>query len=142
MNANLLVVDANVLVKLLVEEEFTPQARALFRSHDLLIAPDIAVTEATNAFVQKVRRGEMSDADARRATVRLPGVIDLRPASDLLSTALNIALEFQRSAYDALYVALALSEGCKLVTGDRRVINALRHRFGDSLTWIGALPIV
>jgi predicted nucleic acid-binding protein len=43
------------------------------------------------------------------------------------------------SVYDCLYVALAESEGCELVTADQRLINNLRPHF-PFITPISSLP--
>ncbi len=46
-------------------------------------------------------------------------------ASDLLPDALDIALRYDRSVYDSLYVAFALRTGSMMVTADQRLANAL-----------------
>jgi predicted nucleic acid-binding protein len=43
----------------------------------------------------------------------------------LLFEAWQIARSYGRSVYDGLYVALAKIEGCDLVTGDRKLFNAV-----------------
>jgi len=64
----------------------------------------------------------------------------LRPDDRVFYRAFAVALEHGRSFYDALYVALALQEGCRLVTADERLVNALRPSFGDTMLWLGDLP--
>ena len=53
-----------------------------------------------------------------------------------------LALAFQHgcTVYDALYVALALQQGCRLVTADERLVNSLRASFDGSPVWLGDLP--
>jgi predicted nucleic acid-binding protein len=51
-----------------------------------------------------------------------------------------LAHQYIRSVYDALYVALALQEGCQLVTADGRLYNALRPVLPDTMLWVGDLP--
>jgi len=54
----------------------------------------------------------------------------------LLPQAFQIALHFQRSVYDALYVALAVSRKLIFITADERLVNALGTFF--PVKWLGA----
>lgn len=55
---NLLVIDASIAVKWVVEEEGTIEALAL-RGAAKLIAPDLLIAECANILWKKVRRGEL-----------------------------------------------------------------------------------
>lgn len=48
-------------------------------------------------------------------------------AAHLLTDAFQIALNTQRTVYDCLYVALAASLGCQLMTDDRKLSAALQQ---------------
>ena len=61
------------------------------------------------------------------------------PCRPLLRDALTIALAFDRSVYDAVYVALAMVSNAPLLTADERLANALGVRF--PIRWLGALSI-
>jgi predicted nucleic acid-binding protein len=50
---------------------------------------------------------------------------ELVAARDLIETALQIAIETERSVYDALDVAAAVQSQAVLLTADRRLVNAL-----------------
>ena len=60
----------------------------------------------------------------------------LAPSGQLLAAALDIGMEHNRSVYDALYVALALREGCRLVTADRRLYQALEPVMPATMLWV------
>ncbi len=48
-----------------------------------------------------------------------------------------LAHRFDRSAYDAAYLALAEARGETLITGDLRMYNAVRDHL-DWVRWIGS----
>ena len=43
-----------------------------------------------------------------------------------LAGALEIAMQMGRTVYNSLYLALAVAEGCPLVTADERLFNSLQ----------------
>lgn len=53
-----------------------------------------------------------------------------------LQTVLLLARQFNRTAYDAAYLALALSTNDKFITGDLRLYNAVAVHL-DWVLWIG-----
>lgn len=91
--------------------------------------------------LSKHRRGEI-DRDEARTAVRAVAALAITelPIGPLLRPAMDIALQYDRTVYDALYVALALREQCQLVTADRRLYNALAGVFPESLLWVADLP--
>jgi predicted nucleic acid-binding protein len=58
----------------------------------------------------------------------------------LLFEAWQIARSYGRSVYDGLYVAPAKIEGCDLVTGDRKLCNAVSSQL-PWVCWIGDFTI-
>ncbi len=53
------------------------------------------------------------------------------------NSALSIALQYGRSLYDCLYVALAVRSNAELVNADEKLANALASRF--PVKWLGAI---
>jgi predicted nucleic acid-binding protein len=114
-----LVVDASVAVKFLVQEPGTEEARRLLAIPDALIAPDWILVEAANTFWKKVKRSELLIVHAERHLAALPEFFDtLYPASELIGDALSLSFRLRHAVYDCVYLALALREGCRLVTAD------------------------
>jgi len=59
----------------------------------------------------------------------------------LVESALEIAVSFGRTVYDSLYLTLALSRQCQLVTADRRLYNSLRRGpLAPTLLWVEDIP--
>lgn len=132
----MLVIDASIAVKWVVEEEGTPQALAL-RQQTKLIAPELLVAECANILWKKAARGELSKEEAILAAKLLQSAeVELLPMRSLFETATNLAIELDHPAYDCIYLALAVENDCPFVTADDRFLRklgqgrrmALRHR--------------
>jgi len=138
------VVDASVAAKWLLPaagEGLLEQANRLAALHvrrELqLLVPDLIQAEIGNVLCKAVRRNRISQAEAENSLRQFTALsIQVVPTSDLLIQALRIAVTFERSFYDSLYVALAMSTKTELITADERLVNALGSRF--PVRWLGA----
>jgi predicted nucleic acid-binding protein len=133
------VVDASVAVKLYVPEVHSPQAVRFFSDQHDLIAPDLMLSEFGNIIWKKVRLlGELTQGEGERIITAMQTLpLAYYGATDLLMVAFQLALNTQRTVYDCLYVALAVSRGCQLMTDDRKLFAALRQTsLGARLTLI------
>jgi predicted nucleic acid-binding protein len=133
------VVDASIVVKLYVNEVHSSEANRFFSDGHDLIAPDMMLAEFGNIIWKKVMLiGDLTQNEGRRiitAAQALP--FDYYAANDLLADAFEIALATQRTVYDCLYVALAVSESCQFITDDRKLFNAMQPTsYSTSLTLI------
>jgi predicted nucleic acid-binding protein len=134
-----MIVDASVILSAFFPDEDQPQAQALIRAHVMgrvaLVAPTLLLYEVTNAVVQARRRGRISDEQAETILSSFEGLgIALRPVT--WQQVLPLALRFDRSAYDAAYLALAEETAEPLITGDSRMFNAVREHL-DRVQWLG-----
>lgn len=130
------VVDASVAVKWYVDEIHSDAARTLLASRDELSAPAFHLVEVANTFAKKVRTAELQAHIAVQALEHIARRVIL-VQHDLTRPALELALRYQRSVYDALYVVLALQLGCPLITADEKLFNALKPEFGAAFVWLG-----
>lgn len=87
-----------------------------------------------------MRRGDVGEDDVRQASTRLPAMLFLHATPPLVPGALELALLFERSVYDSLYVCLASLLNYQLVTADRRLYNALASAFAQTMLWIEDIP--
>ena len=126
-----LVVDVCVAVKWFVEEVEAEKARSLLTSGLQLIAPDLFVAELGSALLKKVRQGEMTADAVLAALASIELVVTLLPSLAVAGEAFDLASRYNRSFYDALYVALAVREGCQVVTADEKLINGMGAPFRD-----------
>lgn len=101
-------------------ERGTPEALSLRRSNRLY-APELLVAECANALWRKTRLAELTKDEAVFAARLLQRAdIELVPMRPLLETATKLAMALDHPAYDCLYLALAESLSCDLVTAHER----------------------
>lgn len=63
--------------------------------------------------------------------------VTLHTASGLVPITLALACETRRTVYDCLYLALAVELGGRMVTADRRLVNALANTpYAPCLRWV------
>ncbi|HEV7509927.1 MAG TPA: type II toxin-antitoxin system VapC family toxin [Thermoanaerobaculia bacterium] len=99
--------------------------------------PDIFYIECANIFWKYVRRFNVPQDHARKSLVNLASLALLSVSSDeLLHSALDLALEYGTSAYDASYVALSHQLNLPFVTADEKLIRKLEGS-GTDAVWLG-----
>ena len=136
------VVDASVGMKWFLPEIHTePALRLLTGSHYLLV-PDLFFPEFGNILWKKTKRGELSAKEAREV-FRALGTIGLRvhETQTLLPLALDIAFDADCTVYDALYVAVAVTNDVALVTADHRLYDRIHAGpLTSHVIWIEDVP--
>jgi len=138
------VVDASVAAKWLLSaagEDFVIQANQLLALHVgrvlQLVAPDVIWAELGNVLWKAVRSQRTSRSSAENSLQQFRDLnIEVVPTDKVATSALQIAVSYDRTFYDSLYVALALQAKAELITADERLANALAARF--PIRWLGA----
>lgn len=140
----LIVVDASVGIKLFIEETGSDEAHALFahladQPPLRLVVPDLFYLECANILWKAAMRWGLSDYDALLHLAQLRELLlQVRPATEYVTAALEIAITHGITVYDATYVALAHALDAPLVTADERLVRALAGR-GHQLVRLGEL---
>jgi predicted nucleic acid-binding protein len=133
------VIDASIVVQLYFEEEYSGAADAFVRRTDELLAPDLILAEVANVVWKRRRRDGVAQEDAAgimTQVLTLP--LRIHSTAGLICEALDLAMRFDRSVYDGIYVALAVRTHSVLVTADRKLVNALAPTpLAKFVTWIG-----
>ncbi len=136
------VVDASVGIKLFVAEEQSELADQLFSRLTAdppayFYVPDLFYVECANILWKYTRRFDYP-ADNARQDVRDLQALALRSVStaDLLVPALELALTFKLTTYDASYAALAQQLNLPLITADVAMQRKLK---GSNIT-VQTLP--
>lgn len=140
-----LVLDASVAAKWFLPpagETLTREALQLLKryanSELRFLVPDLFWAEFANIMWKAARQKRWPRASAALA-VRTMRDRNLPTFScrALLEEAFTIASAFDRTVYDGLYVALAMTTKTQFVTADERLANALAAHF--PVKWLGAL---
>lgn len=136
-----MVIDCGVAVKWFVDEDFSDQARLLFIRHENgevdLIAPEFILAEIGNVIWKKHLFQGMTQQDAQWVIDTLNrSTVQLTPAIHLIQDAYQIAVNYRRSVYDSLYLALSQREGCPFVTADQKLVNAVSPHI-KNVIWLG-----
>ena len=137
MNAG--VIDASVMAMLLFREAHSMAAENWMRRTQRPLAPDLIWAEVANVVWKRHRRQEISTTEALAITDQLLAApIHIYPSSDLIKDATELALKFDRTIYDSLYLALAIRTKTVLVSGDKRLVNSLKNtNIEKYVVWIG-----
>jgi predicted nucleic acid-binding protein len=121
------VVDASVAIKWFVPEILEAEAKRWLDPSFVLFAPDLLPSEFGNILWKKVRRKEITGAEAKRiAGELLRAPITLLYSLNFLIDALSLASATGSTVYDCMYLQSAIEQDCKLVTADRKFYNALQ----------------
>ena len=137
-------VDASLTVKLVLTEPYSEEARALWaeweRNRVERLVPTLWGYEVASVIRKHGRRGTLSPQDEEAALGLLLGlpvqVVDMWPYH---RDAWRLARDLDMTvAYDAHYLLLAMELGVEFWTGDKRLWNRVRERFGW-VRWIGEL---
>ena len=134
-----MIIDASVVLSAFFPDEAQSQAQAVIREYVAgrlpLKAPALLPYELSNAVWQAERRERISRLQADDLIQVFTG-LEIEIVHQEWGEMLPMARRFNRSAYDAAYLALAEQTGEPLITGDERLYNAIRGEF-KPLLWIG-----
>lgn len=132
------VVDANVAVKWVLPEIHSDAANRLLNDQYELLVPDFFFPEIGNVLWKRVRRGETTlEIAQQNLSVLMGGDLQLYPSLPLMPMALEIAVKVSQAVYDCVYLALAVTNQCQMVTADERFYNALSGDvLSTHLTWV------
>ncbi len=113
-----IVIDASVALKWVLAEEGSDEAQLLY-DNEQLVAPDLFFVECANVLWTKTRKFKLKAEDAV-AGMSIIDRISIRSISGRphVTTAQRISFEIGQSAYNSLYLAVAMAEGIEFVTAD------------------------
>lgn len=119
----MIVVDASVAAKSVLNEADSPAARTLQGGPDRLVAPELLRLEGISAITRAVRNGRLDAADVDTpldawSALLASGRVELVSDDLDLRSAVDLSCTLRHPLYDCLYLALARRLGADLVTTD------------------------
>lgn len=130
-----MIVDASIILSAFFPDETQPQAQRLVRDHVAgrlhMMAPSLLPYELANAIWLAERRGRINHSQADQILQTIDG-LDIEILEVGWAELMPFARQYQRTAYDATYLALAHTQQQPLITGDLRLYNAVRA----DLAWV------
>jgi predicted nucleic acid-binding protein len=128
------VLDSSVAVKFVLPEPDSGKAVRLLDEYSKalheLIAPDIFTAEVANALVSAERSARIKKGESASLLYDImanPPVFHL--SNPLLIRAMEIALDTRQAVYDCIYLALAESDPCELLTADDVFARRVRSSY-------------
>lgn len=121
------VIDSSVYASVVVKDEFYEECKKYMLTKKVTL--DLAFAEAGNAIWKHVKMGKIKAEDAvKRAEVlkRLINTSKVYESKDFLVEAVELAVKYDVTVYDALFVALAQRLNNKLITTDRKLWEKLK----------------
>jgi len=135
------VIDASTIAAAFFQEEFEQRSWELLASGCSLLAPDLIFPEVANVVCKRFRHREIDAREAKLLISDLQKVpLKITSSESLVESALEIAITAGRSAYDSIYLALAVKTDSIMVTADKRLTNALAGSpLEKYVEWLGAV---
>ncbi|MBC5795441.1 MAG: type II toxin-antitoxin system VapC family toxin [Sphaerospermopsis kisseleviana] len=124
------VLDVSVCIKQFIPDPLSPKVDQIltyiaYPQYQFFV-PDLFYIESANVLCKYVRAG-IYPSDKVSADLATLKNLQLQVVStaNLMDDAVNIALNYNISAYDASYVALSQHENATLLTLDKKLVKAL-----------------
>ena len=136
------VLDASVILKwYLIDETYGQKALDLlhkFITRELtILSPSLLEYEVINRLIIAQKRGRITEEKILTAIEGFFDLqIDLKDLSHFHQQSLKYCRVYNRSLYDASYLALAETEGIPLITADEGLYNAVKKDL-KWVKWIG-----
>jgi len=124
----MVLVDTNIVFPLLAESVNTQPARELLDRDAAWVTEPYALIELTNILTTYQRANLISKTQALELLQRAVGFLEPYFMGISHEHALDVAIRYKVSAYDARYIALAEKLDTPLITEDNRLRKAVPDR--------------
>lgn len=136
------IVDASVVAKWYLPEEHTDSATKLLNELSILHIPDLFYSEIANVLWKRVLRSEL---DSEKALEILSAIevfpFKIHKSNTYMIAAFEIAYHTKCTVYDSLYLAVAVSNDCQMVTADKRFHDTIQNsHLSNNILWVEAIP--
>ena len=120
--ASAFVLDASAVVRLILLDPVAADWAQTLETAGMVLAPELMLTEVANTLWKLQRAQQLQGVNPQELLVHAKGLVDhIEPDRQLQVEALALAIHFNHSVYDCLYLALARREAATLLTADRKL---------------------
>ncbi len=137
-----LTLDANVIINWFFKTPLQNASDELTKYPYQYYAPDLLVSEYTNI----IRKYVWNDMISISKGMELIDLFKSTPihfvsSNELIDIAFKTANELNHSAYDCFYLAVPLTKGGIMITGDKKFYNkVIKSPYKDIIAWIENPP--
>ncbi len=139
-----LIIDASVLIKFFVVEVLSSKAEQLLTRVEeggvTLFAPDLIYVEVGNTLWKKHRLRELTQSEVGKITdlvISIP--LKVESSKALFPLAIDIAIAYEVTVYDALYLSMAKIYETQMITADRKLPDLTAEtNLRRSVMWLGS----
>jgi predicted nucleic acid-binding protein len=118
------VLDASAVVRIIEGSEQATELHQSVLNADLVLAPELMLTEVANALWRLQRAGQLQADGLQRRLSRAAELVDhIEPDRTLQAEALALATHLDHPVYDCLYLVLARREVATLLSADQKLLN-------------------
>ncbi len=118
------VIDTSAAVEIALNKEKAETFKTVIAESEVVLAPDLYVSEVTNVFWKYRRLTEITDAQCREAIhICLEMVDDFVSTKNLWREVFTQSVASGHSAYDIFYLVTARRNGAQLLTCDKKLIT-------------------
>ena len=138
-----LIIDASVLIKFFVPEVLSAKAEQLLARVEegsvKLFAPDLIYAEAGNTLWKKRRLKELTQSEVGKITDLIISIpLKIEASKALFPLAIDIAITYEVTVYDALYLSMAKVYETQMMTADRKLFDLTsKTNLKRSVMWLG-----
>ena len=139
-----LIIDAGVLIKFFVPEVLSDKAEQLLarvgEGSVTLFAPDLIYAETGNTLWKKRRLKELTQSEVGKIADMIISIpLKVEPSKALFPLAIDIAIAYEVTVYDALYLSMAKIYETQMITADRKLFDlTTRTNLRRSVMWLGS----
>ena len=120
--ASAFVLDASAVVRLILLDPVAADWAQTLETAGMVLAPELMLTELANTLWKLHRAPQLQGVNPQELLAHAKGLVDhIEPDRQLQVEALALAIHFNHSVYDCLYLALARREAAILLTADRKL---------------------
>jgi len=121
------VIDSSVYASVIVKDEFYEECKKYMTTNKSTL--DLAFAEVGNVLWKHVKMGRIKAEEVVKRAEMLKKLINtsrVYKMEDYLIEAIELAVKYDITVYDALFITLALNLNEKLVTTDKKLWNRLK----------------